>query len=141
MIYIYNTATGRIVQSVDCPDDHAEHYERDGHAVIVTDQRVDINANYIVDGGFVAIPGKPSEYHVWDWPTHAWIRDRALAEKSVRAKRASLLNATVDKINAVRWAAMGEPQRTTWDTYRTALLDITAQPGFPFDIQWPIAPQ
>jgi hypothetical protein len=29
----------------------------------------------------------------------------------------------------------------TWATYRQALRDITAQPGFPWDVTWPVEPQ
>lgn len=89
----------------------------------------------------VPIPDKPSEFHIWDWTQLTWKQDAALAEKSVRDKRAMLLNNTVDKINAVRWAAMTEDERTSWDEYRTALLDITLQEGFPFNVIWPAVPQ
>ena len=30
--------------------------------------------------------------------------------------------------------------KTAWATYRQELRDVTAQPGFPWDVQWPIAP-
>lgn len=94
-----------------------------------------------VDGEkLIPIPDQPGEFHVWDWPSLTWIQDRALAEKTVRAKRATLLSNTVDKINAIRWAAMSESERAEWDTYRTALLDITDQAGFPLDVVWPVAP-
>ena len=141
MIYVVETATGKITQRVDTFNSHAEHYEREGCSVMVSDEAIDIAANYVVDGEFIPIPKQPSEYHVWDWPTLAWIQDRALAEKSVRAKRAMLLSNTVDKINAVRWAVMSESERAEWDTYRTSLLDITEQDGFPFDVIWRSAPQ
>jgi hypothetical protein len=31
-------------------------------------------------------------------------------------------------------------QKAAWAVYRQALRDITEQPGFPLDIQWPVAP-
>jgi hypothetical protein len=31
--------------------------------------------------------------------------------------------------------------KQAWATYRQALRDITAQPGFPTDVTWPTAPQ
>ena len=34
----------------------------------------------------------------------------------------------------------GEPVPNAWKVYRQALRDITAQPGFPFNIQWPEPP-
>lgn len=30
--------------------------------------------------------------------------------------------------------------RTVWATYRQSLRDITDQPGFPWDVQWPVKP-
>lgn len=33
-----------------------------------------------------------------------------------------------------------QPQDFQWASYRQALRDITAQPGFPWDVQWPDTP-
>ena len=136
MIYVIEDSTGKIAQSVDTLDSHAEHYERDGCSVIVTRELVDIAKTYVVAGAFVAIPEKPSEFHTWDWPTLEWIQDRALAEKSVRAKRQSLLTAS-------DWTQLPDvplETKAAWATYRQALRDITDQAGFPFDVVWPVAP-
>jgi len=59
-----------------------------------------------------------------------------------RSKRDDLLRTVVDPIagNALRWAALTSEQRTAWATYRTALLDVPAQAGFPSSITWPTAP-
>ena len=59
-----------------------------------------------------------------------------------RSKRDDLLRTVVDPIagNALRWAALTSEQRTAWATYRTALLDVPAQAGFPNSITWPTAP-
>jgi len=59
-----------------------------------------------------------------------------------RSKRNSILTTVVDPIagNALRWAALTSEQRTAWATYRTALLDVPAQAGFPSSITWPTAP-
>jgi len=58
-----------------------------------------------------------------------------------RSKRDDLLRTVVDPIagNALRWAALTSEQRTAWATYRTALLDVPAQAGFPSSITWPTA--
>lgn len=37
--------------------------------------------------------------------------------------------------------AMGADKGDEWDTYRQALRDITAQAGFPREIEWPIKPE
>jgi len=59
-----------------------------------------------------------------------------------RSKRDDLLRTVVDPIagNALRWAALTSEQRTAWATYRTALLDVPAQAGFPSSITWPTKP-
>ena len=59
-----------------------------------------------------------------------------------RSKRDSILTTVVDPIagNALRWASLTSEQRTAWATYRTALLDVPAQAGFPSSITWPTAP-
>ena len=59
-----------------------------------------------------------------------------------RSKRDSILTTVVDPIagNALRWAALTSEQRTAWATYRTALLDVPAQAGFPNSITWPTKP-
>tara|TARA_R110000782_G_scaffold205207_1_gene293526 strand:+ start:1731 stop:2135 length:405 start_codon:yes stop_codon:yes gene_type:complete len=63
------------------------------------------------------------------------------AAVEVRGKREQLLKESVDIINAVRWASMTEEQQGVLATYRQALLDITAQEGFPNDITWPTQPE
>jgi hypothetical protein len=37
-------------------------------------------------------------------------------------------------------AAMGAEKAAEWDTYRQALRDITNQPNFPVQIDWPVKP-
>ena len=65
----------------------------------------------------------------------------ALAEEN-REKRDLLLVQEVDPIagNALRWAALTDSERTAWTNYRTALLDLPAQAGFPSTITWPTKP-
>lgn len=38
-------------------------------------------------------------------------------------------------------AAMGAEKAEEWDAYRQALRDITDQPGYPAEIEWPVKPQ
>lgn len=58
-----------------------------------------------------------------------------------RMEREQLLNETVDRINPIRWAEMTPQQQSDWTAYRQALLDISKQPGFPFNVQWPNKPE
>ena len=57
--------------------------------------------------------------------------------------RASILVTVVDPIvsNNLRWAEMTAEKQAEWAAYRTALLDITDQAGFPADITWPTKPE
>jgi hypothetical protein len=50
-----------------------------------------------------------------------------------------------DKLKDCDWVVIkaleaGGPQDFAWAAYRQALRDITAQPGFPWTIDWPVAP-
>ncbi len=67
----------------------------------------------------------------------------AAASADVRARRDSLLATEVDPVvtNPLRWADLSAEQQTAWATYRRALLDITAQSGFPHSVTWPTAPE
>lgn len=67
----------------------------------------------------------------------------AAAAAQVRADRDSILVTEVDPIvsNPLRWADMTADKQAEWSAYRTALLDITNQAGFPHDITWPTKPE
>jgi hypothetical protein len=55
--------------------------------------------------------------------------------KSVRASRN-------DKLKECDWTQIADStaDKQTWATYRQALRDVTAQAGFPWTIDWPVAP-
>ena len=67
----------------------------------------------------------------------------ASASFEVRAQRDTLLATEVDPLvtNSLRWADLTSEQQTAWATYRTALLDITEQAGFPHEVTWPTKPE
>ena len=66
----------------------------------------------------------------------------AAAAAGVRAGRDNILATVVDPIvsNPLRWAEMSEAQQAEWSSYRTALLNITTQAGFPHNVTWPTKP-
>ena len=70
-------------------------------------------------------------------PTDAELATASAAQ--VRSTRDSLLRSDVDPVagNALRWAALTSEQQTAWATYRTALLNVPAQAGFPDNVTWP----
>lgn len=72
-------------------------------------------------------------------PTQAEL-DAALASE-VRSERDGRLT-EVDAIagNALRWAELTSEQQSSWTQYRTDLLNVPQQYGFPHDVTWPSQP-
>lgn len=66
----------------------------------------------------------------------------AQAAAYVRGERDSKLATEVDPLvtNPLRWADLTEAKQAEWTAYRTALLDITDQAGFPHNVTWPTKP-
>lgn len=60
---------------------------------------------------------------------------RNAASARVRKERNALLAQT-------DWIALSDnaPMETKWVEYRSALRDLTDQPGFPYDVAWPTKP-
>ena len=73
-------------------------------------------------------------------PTQAELDAAAAAQ--VRAERDNRLVTEVDPIvsNALRWADLTAAKHAEWTQYRTDLLNVTDQVGFPTDITWPTKP-
>ena len=67
----------------------------------------------------------------------------AEAARNVRDKRNFLLQAEVDPIagNALRWNDLTDAQRAAWTQYRTDLLNVPQQSGFPNNVTWPTKPE
>ena len=66
----------------------------------------------------------------------------AILANEVRGKRDAILSSKIDKIvsNPLRWDDMSADEQAQWKLYRRALLDITAQAGFPNEVVWPQEP-
>jgi hypothetical protein len=76
----------------------------------------------------------------WVPPTQEW-RDEQAA-KQVRSNRKFRLVRHVDPVakNALRWSSLTAEQQAEWAAYRTALLNIPEQAGFPHNVVWPTKP-
>lgn len=78
----------------------------------------------------------------WTWTVEPWPPDRVAADIAARWAR---IRRQRDQLLANSdWTAlpstpMADELRATWQTYRQALRDITAQPD-PYDVIWPTAP-
>jgi len=81
-----------------------------------------------------------SNYTVYVAPTQAEL-DAELAT-SLREERNGKLVGEVDPIvtNPLRWAELTEAKQTEWTQYRTDLLNLPDQSGFPNSVTWPSKP-
>ena len=72
-----------------------------------------------------------------------WAAEEAKAPEYAREERNRILSTEVDPIvsNTLRWNDMAEDKRTEWTEYRTDLLNLPDQAGFPNDITWPTKPE
>lgn len=62
---------------------------------------------------------------------------------NVRRVRNLRLEQEVDPIvsNPLRWAEMTSEEQTTWSQYRTDLLNVPQQSGFPHNVTFPTKPE
>ena len=54
----------------------------------------------------------------------------------------SVRNSRTEKLKDSDWTQIADStaDKAAWATYRQALRDVTAQAGFPWTIDWPVAP-
>ena len=54
----------------------------------------------------------------------------------------SVRNSRTEKLKDSDWTQIADStvDKAAWATYRTALRDVPAQAGFPWTIEWPVAP-
>lgn len=86
--------------------------------------------------GVVQISGKWfTKYSVADMDADARAALDANQAKAVRDQRTQRLAAT-------DWTQLADApgDKQAWATYRQALRDVTAQPGFPWEVTWPQEP-
>jgi len=81
-----------------------------------------------------------SNYSAYVAPTQDELDEEAA--RGVRYQRDYLLTTEVDPIagNALRWNDLADAQRLAWTQYRTDLLNIPQQAGFPGNVTWPTTP-
>ena len=73
-------------------------------------------------------------------PTQAELDTSTAAQ--VRGERDNILATVVDPLvsNPLRWADLTSDKQTEWSQYRTDLLAVPQQSGFPTNITWPTKP-
>lgn len=82
-----------------------------------------------------------SNFTPYTAPTQAEID--AETAQSVRNERDRRLSLEVDPIvtNPLRWADLTTEKQNEWSQYRTDLLNVPQQAGFPNTINWPTKPE
>ena len=62
---------------------------------------------------------------------------------NIREERDTILVTVVDPLvsNPLRWASLASDKQTEWTNYRTNLLGVPQQAGFPNSITWPTKPE
>jgi hypothetical protein len=81
-----------------------------------------------------------SDFEAYVAPTQEEL-DAGLAAR-IRYERDQKLLEEVDPIagNALRWAELTDAKQAEWTQYRTDLLNLPEQSGFPNTITWPTKP-
>ena len=78
------------------------------------------------------------------WTQTFAVRDMSAEEVASRddAQAASVRAERNEKLAASDWTQLADStaDKAAWATHRQALRDITAQEGFPWTIDWPVAP-
>ena len=74
-------------------------------------------------------------------PTQAELDAETAAQ--VRGERNNILMTVVDPLvsNPLRWADLTSDKQAEWSQYRTDLLAVPQQSGFPNSITWPTKPE
>jgi hypothetical protein len=76
-----------------------------------------------------------TKYSVADMDAEAIAAKDTEQAKAIRSQR-------TDKLKDSDWTQVADApvDKAAWATYRQALRDITAQPGFPWTVTWPTQP-
>ena len=115
-----------------------------GYWETITDPSEEILQGY--PEGTMEVTMRPSHLHTYDgfvWlaPTQIEIdEDEGFQVRLIRDLR---LHNEVDPIvsNALRWSELTEDKQSEWRQYRTDLLSISDQDGFPHNVIWPTKPE
>lgn len=90
----------------------------------------------------IEVPLRPATYYLWngdEWVENPNTKYHYFSDVA-RAERNNRLENEVDPLvtNTLRWMDLTEDQKASVAAYRRALLDLTEQPGYPYEIEWPV---
>ena len=82
-----------------------------------------------------------ADYAAYVAPTQSELDAETAA--NIREERDTILVTVVDSLvsNPLRWASLASDKQTEWTNYRTNLLGVPQQAGFPNSITWPTKPE
>lgn len=135
-IEITNVRNARSLNlSNTCMDVEIEHPTYGWIPYTITDTDTDETIN---NDNLISLIG--SDFEAYVPPTQEELDAEAAA--AVRSRRDMHLVTEVDPLvtNPLRWADMTTEQQNAWSQYRTDLLNITDQAGFPHSVTWPTKP-
>jgi len=135
MIYsTYDPVTGQILSTIyDSSDSQIPDnsilgiYNDQSHYIDITNKIA------------IAKPIQPSDNHIWNFENKTWLLDTNKLSRSLRISRNKLLK-LIDQVNPIWYASLTVEQQTELAAYRTALLNVPQQTGFPTTVDWPIKP-
>ena len=87
----------------------------------------------------VAKSNKPNDNYFWNYTTKSWELNNTIATRSIRQERNHQLQ-QIDRVNPIWYASLTTDQQTELQAYRTDLLNVPQQSGFPTNITWPSKP-
>lgn len=139
--YIQHTSNGRII--FGSWEDSSPNAEP-GLTIKEFEARPEGNlSDWYIDGSkIIKIPSNNNPEYVFDYDQKKWIDPRTEEEK-----RQDAINDALSKrakfLSDSDWTQLPDVpllNKQEWSSYRQSLRDITIQPGYPFDIVWPQAP-
>lgn len=130
---------GKILRSGTCSNEDFDNQASNGLSII--EALGNPTTQYIEDGSVVDMPPRPDENYFFNYQSRAWEADVALASLKAMSKRSELLANGPDRINPIWWSSMTQTEKDAWTSYRQALLDVTEQPNYPLQVDWPVKPE
>ena len=137
--YAFYLASGEYIQTGVTMEELTEGDIPDGCGVYYGQVNPTTQYHSITSDVAVDMPDKPGADYRFDFTTYTWVEDLTQVRNTALARRYKLLADSDWTDTASAQTRLGEAY-AAWQTYRQALRDITAQPGYPTAITWPMKP-
>ena len=137
---LYDINTGRITSSFQTDD--INHVDLNLANSNYIDGIYSNEQYYINNGEPVLKPIDPSDSlhkYIFDYNEKSWILNVDQTKNLIRQARNRALM-IIDRVNPVWYASLTADQQQELQQYRTQLLNVPQQSGFPTTIDWPNKP-